>query len=103
MQAWLQPMQARIVVDQTLLGLGRHQRVADQCPRHGHEVGLPGRHHLLAFVGLVDASGDHHGHADDLFHPLRQWGDVRRPRNSSAVRCGQSPESVADVPATTLT
>ena len=76
MQAWLQPMQARmssVCPARASAGISGSQIIA---LRHHARVGLPGRDDVLRLLRLVDPAGDENGHVDGRAQLPRQRRDV---------------------------
>ena len=83
-------------------GLGRQQRVRDQCPGHRDGVGLPQLQDVLRLLRLVDPPGDEDRHPDRALAAAAS-GAVYALGMVIGGTMWFDPASVADVPATMLT
>ena len=102
MQAWLQPMQARMSSVGPALALFGHLGIADHRPRHAAHVGRAFGDDALGVLRLVDAAGDEDRGSRRLLQLAPHRARDRHGRSPSAARCGPRPPKRADVPAMTL-
>ena len=98
MQAWLQPMQARMSSSRPCAVLAGSSGSQMSARVMTHRSACAGGEDRLGLLGLADAPGDHHRDPDDAPSSGRRAAPCSRSAMGDGGTMWSEPASVADVP-----